>query len=205
MSTITSLNQLDFSKRYTYADYLKWQLDERVRVELHKGVIMSLRTPYTLHQQVSGALSFTLWKQLKATGAKVYAAPFDVRLPSQKGKVADDEIDTVVQPDLSVFFDKSKLDKRGGIGAPDLIIEILSPSNSKREMRDKYELYEEAGVLEYWIVDPIRRSVLVYILQNEKFISTMRPLVDEDILTAYVFPDLKVDLAEVFPEEEEDA
>ncbi len=202
MTTITSLHQLDLSKRYTYADYLKWQFKERV--ELLKGGILPMVAPNPTHQKISMNLSGILWTHLRKSGCSVFAAPFDVRLPLPTNKTTDDKVDTVVQPDLCVVCDLAKIEKRGCIGAPDLVIEILSPSNSKREMRDKYELYEEAGVLEYWIVDPIHRNVLVYILKDEKFISTMRPLVDEDILTVHVFPDLKVDLSEVFPEEKEE-
>ena len=127
-----------------------------------------------------------------------------VRLPLPKSKVTADKIDTVVQPDLCVVCDKSKLtDNQSCIGAPDLVVEILSPGNSRKEMKDKFELYEEAGVLEYWIVDPTRRNVLVYLLKDNQFIAIGRPFLDDDILHSTVFKDLKVDLSEVFPKEAE--
>ena len=199
MTAITSLSQLDLSKRYTYADYIRWQFQERV--ELLKGWILPMAAPSPIHQEISVNLSVLLLPPARKKGCKLYTAPFDVRLPLPKHKTTDDKIDTVVQPDLSVICDLSKIKKSGCVGAPDLVIEILSPGNSKREMRDKFELYEEAGVLEYWIVDPDRHSVLVYTLQNGIFVSSMRPLTDEDFLQSIVFPHFKIDLSQVFPEE----
>ncbi|MEN0051254.1 MAG: Uma2 family endonuclease [Bacteroidota bacterium] len=198
---ITSLQQLDFSKQYTYADYLKWQFQERV--ELLRGWILPMAAPNVVHQTISTNLNGILWSYLKRNPCQLFAAPFDVRLPLPQKKVKGDKIDTVVQPDLCVVCDASKLDLQGCVGAPDLVVEILSPGNSKKEMRDKYELYEEAGVLEYWIVDPSHRSVLIYALQDGKFVNNSRPLTDEDVLTSSVFTDLQIDLAEIFPEEEE--
>jgi len=196
----TSLSQLDLSKRYTYADYIKWQFQERV--ELLNGGVLKMVAPSSKHQEVSINLSGILWGHLREKKCKVYAAPFDVRLPLPQQRATDDNIATVVQPDLCVICDLSKIKKRGCVGAPDLVIEILSPSNAKREMRDKYELYEEAGVLEYWIVAPSRRTVWVYTLVEGRFANISRPLTDEDVLKSPVFPDLSINLAEVFPEEE---
>ncbi len=202
MSTITSLDQLDLTKRYTYADYIRWKFEERV--ELLKGWIWPMAAPNAVHQEISVKLSVLLWPSVDKKACKLYTAPFDVRLPLPPNKANSDKIDTVVQPDLCVICDLSKMEKQGCVGAPDLVIEILSPGNSKREMRDKYTLYEVAGVLEYWIVDPIRRNVLVYVLNNGKFINTYPPLTDEDVLQSSIFPDLSVDLAKVFPEETEE-
>jgi len=200
---ITSLDQLDFNKKYTYSDYILWKFQERV--ELLKGWIFPMAAPSAIHQEISGNLYGFLWTFLRKNPCKLYAAPFDVRLSLPKNKMTDDKIDTIVQPDLCVICDTSKIKKQGCVGAPDLVVEILSPGNSKKEMRDKFELYEEAGVLEYWIVDPTHRSVLIYVLKEGKFINTSRPLTDEDILQAAIFEDLKIDLSEVFPlvEEEE--
>ena len=200
---ITSLDQLDFNQRYTYSDYILWKFNERV--ELLKGWIFPMAAPSPTHQEISMNLTGLMWTILRKNPCKLYAAPFDVRLPLPKSKITSDKIDTVVQPDLCVICDNNKIKKQGCVGAPDLVVEILSPGNSKKEMRDKFGLYEEAGVLEYWIVDPSRRHVLIYILKEEKFISTSRPLTDEDILESTVFKELKIDLSEVFPlmEEEE--
>lgn len=199
---ITSLDQLDFKKQYSYADYIKWKFQDRV--ELFKGWIFPMAAPNVVHQTISGNLYWVLasYFRKEKQPCKLFAAPFDVRLPLPKNKVKGDKITTVIQPDLCVVCDTSKLDKQGCVGAPDLIVEILSPGNSKREMRDKYELYEEAGVLEYWVIDPARRHVLTYRLKDGQFVSASRPLSDEDTLTAIIFEDLKIDLTEVFPEEE---
>ena len=200
---ITALSQLDLSKRYTYADYIQWQFEERV--ELFKGWVHYLPTPNTEHQQISGNLVGVLWTHLRKKKCQLYAAPFDVCLPLSKDNIiTKNTINTVVQPDLCAICDLSKIKKRCCLGAPELAIEILSPSNVKREMRDKYELYEEAGVLEYWIVDPMRRTVLMYALKDGRFASISRPLTDEDMLSSLVFPDLTINLAEVFPERKEE-
>ena len=162
-----------------------------------------MAAPNVMHQRISSNIHWILSSHFRKNKCDVFAAPFDVRLPLPKKKMKGDKIDTVVQPDLCVICDAEKLDLQGCIGAPDLVVEILSPGNSKKEMRDKYELYEEAGVLEYWIFDPSHRSVLIYTLESEKFISNSRPLTDEDVLTSSVFKDLQVNLAEVFPEEKQ--
>ncbi len=196
---ITSLDQLDFSKQYTYSDYLLWKFQERV--ELMKGWIFPMAAPSAIHQEISTNLNGLLWSFLRKNPCKLYAAPFDVRLPLPKNKVKSNKIDTVVQPDLCVICDEDKIKKQGCVGAPDLVVEILSPGNSKKEMKSKFELYEQAGVLEYWIVDPIHRSVLAYYLKDEKFVGVTPPYTDEDILKSTVFPKLEIELSEVFPEE----
>lgn len=195
---ITSLDQLDFKKQYTYADYIKWQFQERV--ELLKGLIFPMAVSSVIHQRISGELYWHLASFFRKNKCDVFHAPFDVRLPLPKNKIKDDKIETIVQPDLCVICDTSKLDKQGCIGAPDLVVEILSSGNSKREMRDKFELYEQAGVLEYWIVDPHRRTVLVYVLKENKLMALGRPLTDEDDLISPTFQGLSISLAEVFPE-----
>ncbi len=198
---ITSLHQLDFSKHYTYSDYLLWQFKERV--ELLKGRLLPLAAPNVQHQSIASNLNGVLWLHLKGKPCQVFPAPFDVRLPLHQNKIVSDKIDTVVQPDLCVVCDDRKLDKQGCIGAPELVVEILSPGNSKRELKDKYELYEQAGVLEYWIVDPERRTVLVYLLDKTsgKFTSSAPPLTDEDTLVASAIKDLMIPLNEIFQEE----
>jgi Uma2 family endonuclease len=156
---ITSLDQLDLNKKYTYADYLTWRLKERV--ELIKGRIFKMSpAPNVRHQKISGTLFLALGNFLQKKECQIFSAPFDVRL------MKEDQY-TVVQPDLCVICDPDKLDEQGCIGAPELIIEILSPGNSKKEMQDKFKLYEKAGVLEYWLVDPIREFVIVYNLTEK--------------------------------------
>ncbi len=161
----SKVEEPDPSESYTYADYLKWQFEERL--ELFKGRIFKMSPASApIHQEVSSNLNGVLNTYLKKKKCKVYSAPFDVRLPD-KNRIKDNQVTTVVQPDLCIICDLSKIDTRGCIGAPDLIIEILSPGNSRKEVRLKFELYEEAGVKEYWLVYPIEQSVAIFIL-NEK-------------------------------------
>ncbi|GIZ15177.1 Uma2 family endonuclease [Capnocytophaga catalasegens] len=194
MKTITDINQLDMNGVYTYADYLLWRFQERV--ELFKGKIFKMSpAPNTKHQRISKNLNGELYPFFKGKTCQLFAAPFDVRLPQKSKK--DEQIYTVVQPDLCVICDPNKLDEHGCIGAPDLIIEILSPGNSKKEMKNKYELYQEAGVREYWIVEPEYENVLIYVLKNGKYTS-LPPVVMDDIITSEVFSGLKINTKDIF-------
>jgi len=193
---ITNINQLDFNKKYSYADYLVWQFEERI--ELLKGKISLLfPAPNRIHQNVSSNLHGFFWTTFKNHKCKLFAAPFDVRLLDLKKSTADKDIFTVVQPDLCVICDENKLDEKGCIGSPDLVIEILSPSNSKKEMKYKFDLYEEAGILEYWIVNPVDKNILIYQLQNETYIG-LHPLIEEDKINSPLFPELDFQLSEIF-------
>ncbi|MEX0882546.1 MAG: Uma2 family endonuclease, partial [Cyclobacteriaceae bacterium] len=136
---------------YSYADYLTWELEEMV--ELIKGkVFKAAAAPRRMHQKISVMISTKLYNYLENDSCEVYNAPFDVRLPYTSKK--NEDIFTVVQPDICVICDKAKLDEMGCIGAPDLIVEILSPGNNKKELKNKYEVYEESGVKEYWVIQP---------------------------------------------------
>ena len=132
---------LDLHKRYTYADYLTWMDD--IRRELIEGFIKLLPAPRSIHAKVSFNISWHLAAILKKNKGKceVFCAPFDVRLP-KNGETANDQIYTVVQPDICVICDPAKIDKRGCCGAPDMIIEVISPSTGKRQLFDKFVLYE---------------------------------------------------------------
>jgi Uma2 family endonuclease len=162
------VDEPDPSLSYTYADYLQWKFEEQV--ELIRGKIFKMSpTPAPLHQQISVGLAAEIYNFLKKKPCKVFAAPFDVRLPV-KNKKKDNEITTVVQPDICVICDESKIDGRGCIGAPDLIIEILSPGNTHKEVKLKHEIYEEAKVKEYWVVYPSEENIAVFILNaNGKY------------------------------------
>lgn len=156
---ITDFKDLDLSKQYTYADYLTWRFKERV--ELFRGWVKKMSpAPSRNHQQIVNNINVALYQFLTGTDCKVYVAPFEVLLSRQGA-------DTVVQPDISVICDRSKLTEQGCTGAPDLVIEVLSPGNSSREKKDKFELYEENEVLEYWLVSPMEETILVYD-RNEK-------------------------------------
>ncbi len=196
MPTITDLSQLDLNATYSYADYLKWQFKERV--ELLRGKILEMTpAPSVRHQRIAGNLYYYVRSAFQEQPCNVYFAPFDVRLYNRKkSRKASKEIFTVVQPDLCVICDETKLDEQGCNGAPDLVIEILSPGNSKREMNEKFELYEEAGVREYWLVQPTDEVVLIYVLnENERYIG-LRPATE--VVQSAIFPKLRVDLGEVF-------
>ena len=195
MSTaITNINQLDLVNGiYTYADYLMWKIKDRL--ELLKGKIFQMGAPSLTHQTVSMNFSHLLSNYFYKTPCKLFAAPFDVRL-AKKGE-KDNEIYTVVQPDLCVVCDADKLDERGCWGAPDLIIEILSPGNSKKEMLNKYELYEEAGVREYWVVRPDYKEITQFVLENNKY-RTLPPVVEGTIIHSAIFPDLSLQTEDIF-------
>ena len=157
---------LDLNKRYTYADYLTW-LDDKAS-ELIDGFIKFMSpAPRLRHAEVSKNIyrHFDFLVQKNKGKCKVFYAPFDVRLP-KNGETADEKIDTVVQPDICVICDLSKLDDRGCCGAPDMIVEILSFSTARYDLLDKYNLYEASGVKEYWVVHPLEKAINVYILQE---------------------------------------
>ena len=152
---------------YTYKDYLEWPDDERW--ELIEGVAYDMTpSPSRMHQKISVALAAGLYQYLKGKNCEIYHAPFDVRLP--EGEEEDDEIKTVVQPDIVVICDPSKLDEKGCKGSPDLIMEILSPSTASMDHITKLNLYEKNRVSEYWIIHPTDKIVMVYrLLENGKY------------------------------------
>ena len=192
------LGDLDINKVYTYADYFKWKFEERV--ELIKGRIYEMSpAPSRLHQEQSSYIFYTFYHFLIGKNCKVYSAPFDVRLPRRSKE--DKDIITVLQPDICVICDESKLDARGCIGAPDIVVEILSPSNNKKELKYKYEVYEEAGVKEYWVVFPTEPALMIYSLTENKYTAS-RMLIAGDIAISAVLPGFSLDLAELFKEME---
>jgi len=197
---ITDISQLDLSKKYTYADYLTWQFDEMVELIRGKVVRMS-PAPETSHQKCSSNLHGLIWNYLHNKTCQVFSAPFDVRLPVGK-KVEDTSSETVVQPDLSIICSPDKLDQKGCKGAPDWIIEILSKSTAQKDLKDKYELYERAGVQEYWIVHPAEGTVLVYRLNKQSTYQLVRstPFTPPEHISVGLFPDFRLDLGEVFGE-----
>lgn len=193
---ITNINQLDLNKVYTYTDYLLWKFNEKI--ELLKGRILKMSpAPSRKHQEILRIINRRFDAYFYQQQCNMYFAPFDVRLP----KKGETEIHTVVQPDLCVVCDESKLDERGCLGAPDLIVEILSPGNSKKEMKDKFEIYQEAGVREYWLVYPLDEMVLINVLEDGGY-HTQNPIVD-DWVTSRIFPELKIHTDEIFEQKKE--
>ena len=153
-------------QRCSYADLLAW--DDNTRYELYDGQPVALASPSNVHQLICAELLRQLANYLVGKRCKVYPAPFDVRLFEEHGDSPED-VDTVLQPDLTVVCDKSKVDRHGIHGAPDLVIEILSQSSARYDRFVKFSLYQRAGVQEYWIVDPVTRTVCVYTLEDDAY------------------------------------
>lgn len=193
---VTNIKHLDLKASYTYADYLLWHFKERV--ELIKGKVFKMSpAPSSSHQDISRELTFLLGDVFRKTNCKMYIAPFDVRLINYKESGEDNQIISVVQPDLCVICDRSKIDEKGCIGAPDLIVEILSPGNSKKEMDIKFDLYQENKVQEYWIVNPTEKNILIYVLKDDVYIG-LKPFIYESKLQSQLFPKLKFAVKKVF-------
>jgi len=179
---------------YTYADYLKWQFEERL--ELFRGKVFKLAAPTTKHQVVAMKLHLRIGNFLEKHPCFVFVAPFDVRLPV-KNRKKDNEITTVVQPDLGIVCDASKIDERGCCGAPDLVIEILSPGNSQKEVQLKFEIYEEAGVNEYWIINPVEENIVVFILNQDGQFGGGKMYAGKTISPHFI-PELKIEIRDIF-------
>lgn len=191
---ITDISQLDPNGTYTYADYLKWQFDERV--ELIKGKLYRMSpAPKRKHQDASVNLEFALLTYFDDKPCRVYDAPFDVRLPVRNERKPD-QLYTVVQPDICVVCDLSKLDDDGCLGAPDWVIEITSPRTAKNDFSEKFDLYEESGVREYWIIQPKEKAVNVYVLENGKY--ALVDVYESGEIPSRIFPDLIVSHARIF-------
>jgi len=177
---------------YTYADYCTW--DDDVRYELINGTVYIMASPSTMHQRVSGNLFWKFREHLQGKKCEVFHAPFDVRLNWDK----DD--DTVVQPDLLVICDANKIDEKGCKGAPDLVIEILSPSTATYDVMTKFTKYTDAGVKEIWFVDPDTGEIRIYNQEDRKYFVTMFGPTDK--ITVGILPDLTIDMKEIFEIEE---
>lgn len=189
---IKNFSDLDLTKTYTYSDYLLWQFSERV--ELIRGYILKMSpAPSRNHQTISQNVNKYFLNFFNNHSCSVYVAPFDVRLPIPSTK----ENTTVVQPDLCIICDENKLDDKGCNGAPDLIVEILSPKNSKHDVDTKFNLYQESGVKEYWIVEPEERIVLVYSLRNGVYIGS-KPFSEGEIIKSPLFPEMTIDVKDIF-------
>jgi Uma2 family endonuclease len=192
---VYSVNDVDESMTYSYAHYLNWLFDERV--ELIKGKIFKMSpAPSRVHQEIFGAIFNPIYSFLKNKPCKVYAAPFDVRFP--KSSKADKDVFTVLQPDICVVCDLTKLDDRGCIGAPDLVVEILSPGNNKKELLHKYQIYQEFGVKEYWVVSQSDQNILIYTLDSEGKFKPSKIFTLSEEVTSVVLPGFVLKLDDVF-------
>ncbi|GHU64641.1 hypothetical protein AGMMS49983_10790 [Clostridia bacterium] len=174
---------------YTYEDYASWPDD--VRYELIEGVPYRMSPgPTRSHQKISGAIFNQLYNYLEGKQYEVYAAPFDIRLN------ADAEDDTVVQPDILVVCDPEKLDEKGVKGAPDVVVEILSPSTEKFDALVKLNLYRKYGVKEYWIVNPAAKVVTVHLLKDGEYVISAYG--GNDAAPVTMLKDCEIDLSKVF-------
>lgn len=187
--------------KYTYGDYLRWPEEERW--ELINGDVFCMSpAPLRIHQKILGKLYLFFGQFFEGKKCEAYLAPFDVRLPRENE--AEEDIDTVVQPDISIICDKTKLDRRGCKGAPDLVVEITSPGTAGRDRKDKLKLYEEHKVKEYWLVSPYGQVVEIFALgEDGKFCFPLCYKKDETAQSE-LFPGLKVELARIFEGVEED-
>lgn len=182
-------------RKYTYDDYLHWPDEERW--EIINGVPYDMSpAPSTEHQTISTQLLGQLITFAANKPCRVFHAPFDVRLP--RGNEKDEEIDTVVQPDICVICDPARLDTRGCKGAPDLVVEIISPATAKKDLAEKFNLYEKSGVKEYWVVFPKDQVINVYHLNEASVYDKTGSFSAADTLPCELFPGLEIDLARVF-------
>ncbi len=189
---------LDLNKRYSYADYLTWMDD--VRRELYDGFIKLMTpAPNTAHQRISRRIVRKIDNFLYKKKCELFYAPSDVRLPKKKNNRDENQTYTVVQPDIYIVCDSSKLDEKGCLGAPDMVIEIISPKNSKRDLKDKFEIYQENGVREYWIVQPNDETVTVFILNELNKYQLVGIFSEDDKIPVNIFNgDLEIDLTDIF-------
>ena len=183
----------DYDVTWTYKDYKNWELKPGERYELIDGAAYAMSSPNTEHQLIASILNAEFYNFLKGKKCKAIPAPYDVRLFYEE----DESDDTVVQPDLIVVCDPEKLGREGCRGAPDLVVEILSPSNTAIEMRRKLNIYCEAGVPEVWIIDPEYKDVDIYLLESKRYVLYSLKL--GDTLKSPKFSGLEIPLDVLFP------
>ena len=179
----------------TYLDYLNWPDDEKW--EIIKGEPYAISpAPSTEHQTILGELFFQFRSYLKDRTCQVFVAPFDVRIPQQNED--DKDIKSVVQPDISIICDRNKIDSKGCKGAPDLIVEIVSSSTFRKDVKDKFFLYESSGVKEYWLVYPNEKTVMIYKLGDSGKYGRPEVYSDEESVKVGIFEGLDIDLKDIF-------
>ena len=189
---IERFEDLDLSRRYTYADYVTWKFQERV--ELFKGWVMRMAGPNTYHQRVSSLVSRRLGNAIEPFGCETLVAPTDVLLS------LSEEGDTIVQPDILVVCDSTQIKKQYVEGAPDFIAEIVSPGNGRRELDKKFKYYREAGVREYWVIHPGDKTILRWVLNEAGDYVGLEPrTVDSEAVECSIFPGVSLRGADIFP------
>ena len=192
---VWEFNDIDASLTYSYANYLNWLFDDRV--ELIKGKIFKMSpAPSSIHQEIVGNIFRKIGNFLEKKPCKVFVAPFDVRFYNEDKQ--DLAIQTVLQPDICVICDKNKIDYKGCIGAPDLVVEILSPGNTTVELLHKYQVYQEFGVKEYWVVSQSDQSILIYTLNEYGKFQPSKIFTLSEKITSTVLPGFELVLDDVF-------
>ncbi len=183
--------------RYTFADCLTWEENERI--EIIDGEAIMMAPPSSVHQEIAAELTRQFGNYLEGKRCKVYPAPFGVRLFERDGESPED-VETMVEPDLSIVCDRNKIDKHGCKGAPDLVVEILSPSSLRHDRFVKLGLYQRAGVREYWIVDPEYKSVQVFTQDGGGSLRISEEYGRGDVARVNVLEGCFIDLDKVFHE-----
>jgi Uma2 family endonuclease len=179
-------------KLYTYDDYLVW--NDKVRRELVDGVVYNMASPTPIHQDVVLEIGTQLKNFLKGKKCKPYISPIDVRLNADKPFKKDD---TVLQPDVLVLCDSSKIDEKGIKGAPDLVIEVLSPGSGRKDRFLKFKKYKEAGVREYWVVDINNNIVDVFIFEEDPHLHYVYAIIDP--VPVRILEGCTINLSEILP------
>ena len=190
---------LDLKQRYTYADYLTW-IDDKMRELLNGFIRLMSPAPNLKHASVITKLGYSMVNHIERYdgGCQVFYAPFDVRFPKNPDETADNQIYTVVQPDICVVCDTSKLDIRGCLGAPDLVVEILSLSSQRYDLNEKFNIYQAGGVKEYWVVSPYEKGVNVFILQEDGKYNAGNIYEGDTQIPVQTLPGLKISTEKLF-------
>ena len=192
---IVRFSDLDLQGTYSYADYLQWQFEETV--ELIKGKILAMSpAPKRLHQKASTNIFKPLIDFFDKNPCEMYFSPFDVRFPKHSND-PENKVFTVLQPDICVVCDLAKLDENGCNGAPDLIVEITSKSTRQRDFHFKYAVYEEAGVFEYWIADPLEKVIYQNHLVDGQY-KQVAIVGEGEVLHSAHFPGLQIIVSDIF-------
>jgi len=194
VSDALRVDDIDLNGRYTYADYLTWECPERY--ELYNGEAFMMSSPTVIHQGIVRDLLIEFGTWLKGKTCQVFAAPLDVRLFPKD----DNSDNTVVQPDLLVICNNKKISKRSINGAPELAIEVVSPSNTPSELLRKFNYYLDSGVKEFWVVYPTEKKVQVHILENGRYITSIYS--DNDRIPVSVLPGLEIALGDLWEKTE---
>jgi Uma2 family endonuclease len=180
------MQKLDETRHFTYADYLEWEGPERYQLMYGEAFMMS--SPTVEHQTISGEVFLQIRTFLDGKPCRVFAAPLDVR-PFPEDDRGDD---TVVQPDVLVVCDPAKLSTGSVDGPPDLVIEIMSPSNTRQELFAKFQIYLDAGVREYWVIEPEEKKVQVHVLESGRFMSSVYKA--DAVIPVTILPPLSINL-----------